>query len=56
MYKSMPDTYLAMMVPWTLQYVDAEKKAERPGGLSARFRYLYNVSWQKRFERMAFSV
>lgn len=54
MYKSMPDTYLAMMVPWTLQYLDAEEKHSALEGFSARFRYLYNVSWQKRFDRMNF--
>jgi iron-sulfur cluster repair protein YtfE (RIC family) len=54
MYRSMPDTYLEMMVPWTLQYVDAEEKRSALGELSARFRYLYSVSWQKRFDRLAF--
>ena len=55
MYRSMPDAYLAMMVPWTLQYLDAEEKHSTLEGFSARFRYLYNVSWQKRFDRLTFS-
>jgi hemerythrin-like domain-containing protein len=55
MYKSMPDAYLAMMVPWTLQYLDAEEKHSALAEFSARFRYLYNVSWQKRFDRLTFT-
>jgi hypothetical protein len=41
------------MVPWTLQYLDAEERGSALAELSGRFRYLYNVSWQKRYERLA---
>jgi hypothetical protein len=55
MYKSMPNNYLAVMLPWTLQYLDAEERRSALSELSGRFRYLYNVSWQKRYDRLAFS-
>ena len=51
----MPNDYLAVMMPWTLQYVDAEERLSALAELSARFRYLYNVSWQKRYELLALS-
>lgn len=53
--KNTPGEYLAVVVPWTLQYVDDHEKQSALAELSARFRYLYNVSWQKRFERLTFS-
>lgn len=54
-YQKMSNEYLAVMMPWTLQYVDAEERRSALSELSARFRYLYNVSWHKRYERLAFS-
>jgi hypothetical protein len=51
----MPNNYLAVMLPWTLQYLDAEERRSALSELSGRFRYLYNVSWQKRYDRLAFS-
>jgi hypothetical protein len=55
MYKSMPNNYLAVMLPWTFQYLDTEERRSALSELSGRFRYLYNVSWQKRYDRLAFS-
>jgi hemerythrin-like domain-containing protein len=55
MYKSMSNQYLAVMLPWTLQYLDVEERRSALSELSGRFRYLYNVSWQKRYDRLAFS-
>lgn len=52
-YKRIPARQLAVMVPWTLQYLDAEERGSALAELSSRFRYLYNVSWQKRYERLA---